>query len=207
MIAIIDSGICNLGSVRRALVALGAEPVIVSQAHLLGRAERMILPGVGGFSQGMAHLRDGGWIDAVRREVLGHNKPLLGICLGMQLLATAGTEGGQTAGLDLIPGDVVRLNELGCDARIPHVGWNDIHRSGNDNPLLESIPDGTDFYFVHSYALRANDSAHEIAHATYGARFAAGVACGSVWGTQFHPEKSSKAGLRLLKNFLNLSPC
>lgn len=207
MIAIIDSGICNLGSVRRALTALGVEPVIVNQAQLLGRAERMILPGVGGFSQGMAHLRDGGWIDTVRREVLDHGKPLLGICLGMQLLATGGTEGGETAGLDLIPGDVVRLNELGCDARIPHVGWNDIRRSGNDNPLLESIPDGTDFYFVHSYALRPKDPAHEIAHATYGAPFTAVVACGSVWGTQFHPEKSSKAGLRLLKNFLELSPC
>jgi glutamine amidotransferase len=207
MIAIIDSGICNLGSVRRAVAELGADPRIVNQPQSMRQAERMILPGVGGFSEGMAHLRAGGWIEAVREEVLVHNKPLLGICLGMQLLATRGTEGGETLGLDLVPGDVVRLNEIGCDDRIPHAGWNEVRRAGGDDPLLASIPDGTDFYFVHSYVLRPSDAGHEIARATYGAQFTAAVARGSVWGTQFHPEKSSKAGLQLLRNFLALRPC
>jgi glutamine amidotransferase len=207
MIAIIDSGICNLGSVRRALAELGADPRIVDQPESLRQAERMILPGVGGFSEGMAHLRAGRWIEAVREEVLAHNKPLLGICLGMQLLASRGTEGGETPGLDLIPGDVVHLSELGCGARIPHAGWNGIRRTGPADPLLAAIPDGTDFYFVHSYALRPSDSAHEIASVDYGTQFTAAVACGSVWGTQFHPEKSSTAGLRLLRNFLALRPC
>lgn len=205
-VAIVDYGMGNLGSVRRALDELGVDGIIAGHPDQLAAADRLILPGVGSFSDGMAQLAQGGWCEAIRRQTLEFGKPLLGICLGMQLLASRGNEGGLSQGLDLIPGEVSRLDALGCTLRIPHVGWNAISRTGDDK-LFSDIPDGTDFYFVHSYAFRPTREEHALAHTDYGVRVVAAVGAGNILGTQFHPEKSSKAGFRVLRNFLERRPC
>lgn len=205
-VAIVDYGMGNLGSVNRALATLGAQPTITDRPEALVAAEALVLPGVGSFADGMAHLEERGWVGAIREQV-DRGKRLLGICLGMQLLAHTGTEGGARGGLNFIPGVVKRLDALGCHQRIPHVGWNSIRLAGDASRLFSGIPTGTDFYFVHSFALVATADSDVLANADYGVPFAAAVARGNVFGTQFHPEKSSKAGLRLLRNFLDLDPC
>ncbi|MBS1141857.1 MAG: imidazole glycerol phosphate synthase subunit HisH [Proteobacteria bacterium] len=208
-VAIIDYGMGNLGSVRRALDELDAKAVIVSRPEQAASADRLVLPGVGSFADGMASLRDSGWIAAIREQVVDKGKPLLGICLGMQLLADHGDEGlvgGFSQGLGLVRGKVVRLDRLGCAMRIPHVGWNAIEPA-TDTALFAGIPDGTDFYFVHSYAFQAEEPADVFATCDYGVRFAAAIGRGNVMGTQFHPEKSSRAGFSVLRNFLEISPC
>jgi imidazole glycerol-phosphate synthase subunit HisH len=205
-VAIIDYGMGNLGSVGRAVAELGARADVVDTPAGLDHADRIILPGVGSFGDGMAHLEAGGWVDPIRRAVAGHT-PLLGICLGMHLLASWGREGGDRTGLDLIPGRVRRLDEFGCGERIPHAGWNAVTVGDQGGMLFAGIPSGTDFYFVHSYALDAAVPESVIATTDYGVPLTAAVASGHVLGTQFHPEKSSRAGFRLLKNFLEGRAC
>jgi glutamine amidotransferase len=202
-VAVIDYGMGNLGSVCRALTKLGAAAFIADQPGQLDSAQQILLPGVGSFGDGMKNLVRGGWVDAIQNAVASA-KPLLGICLGMQLLASRGTEGGICDGLDLIPGEVKRLDEFGCTLRIPHVGWNNIRLTGTSGPLFGAIPAGTDFYFVHSFAFQTAMKNDVLAEVDYGTEVTAAVGRGNVFGTQFHPEKSSKAGFRLLKNFLNL---
>lgn len=206
-VAIVDYGMGNLGSVNRALALLGADGFLAGAPADLKSADRIILPGVGSFGDGMMHLTERGWVEEIRRQILEDHKPLLGICLGMQLLAAMGTEGQDTPGLGLIAGRVVRLDTIGCTLRIPHVGWNAISLANSANALFEGIPDGTDFYFVHSFAFQPTDTSHIIATTPYDVPVVAAVSDGAVFGTQFHPEKSSKAGLRLLRNFLNFKPC
>lgn len=205
-VAIVDYGMGNLGSVSRALAELGAEPFVAATPEGLADAERIIVPGVGNFAEGMDRLANGGWIETLRRQV-ADGLPLLGICLGMQLLASRGTEGGDRPGLDLIPGTVRRLDTLGCSRRIPHVGWNNVSFPRDPGPLFARIPDGTDFYFVHSFAFQATRADDVIALTDYDIPVVAAIGCGRVMGTQFHPEKSSKAGLRLLRNFLGPLSC
>jgi glutamine amidotransferase len=204
-VGVLDYGVGNLGSVLRALEELRATPLLIDRAIDAHQADVLILPGVGGFAECKQILDKGGWSETIREEALAYKKPLLGICLGMQLLADFGEEGacaGQpTPGLSLIPGRVVGLRSLGCSARIPHVGWNSISVRG-DNSLFDGIPDGTDFYFVHSYAFVPESGDDVIAVTDYGLNVTAAVARDNVWGTQFHPEKSSRAGFRLLKNFI-----
>lgn len=211
MILIVDYGVGNLRSVAGALRHLGLAAQVSDDPAALAGAERAILPGVGAFAEAMAVLRARGWDEGLRAAVLGRGMPLLGVCLGMQLLATAGEEGaeegGDTPGLGLIPGRVRRLDRLGCRARIPHVGWNAIAAQGAAHPLLAGAPDGTQVYFVHSYAFQTDDPADTRATACHGAPFAAVVGRGAAVGTQFHPEKSSKAGMAMLRNFARMAPC
>ena len=202
---IIDYGMGNLGSVTRALLRLGCEPEITDRPERLADVARIVLPGVGGFADAMRLLERRGWPDAIRAEA-ATGKPVLGICLGMQLLASRGTEGGETDGLNLIEGVVQRLDTLGSLERVPHVGWNSIRRCV-DPLLLRGIPDQTDFYFVHSYIFVPVDMGDVAAQAHYGVDFCCIVQRRNIMGTQFHPEKSSKAGLQLLRNFLELQPC
>lgn len=205
-VALINYGMGNLGSVRRALEDLGAEVLVAEHPAKLLDAHRVVLPGVGAFGEAMERLRAGGWVDALQRQVGEEEKPLLGICLGMQMLSNGSEEGEPTAGLGFIPGRVRLLKSLGCSLRIPHVGWNDVkHREGC--PLFDEIPQGMDFYFVHSYAFEAEDPRFVAATTSYGVDLAAAVWRRHVLGTQFHPEKSSRAGRRLLKNFLDFVPC
>ena len=205
-VAIVNYGMCNLASVRRALEDIGAEPYITDSPAALYDADKVVLPGVGAFAEGMRQLNDAGWVDALHDVVVERRKPMLGICLGMQMLASVGEEGGGAAGLGFVPGRVQRLDTLGCKLRIPHVGWNEIRYKTNDE-LFNGIPDASDFYFVHSYAFVPDNDEHLIATVSYGCDVTAVIRNGNVFGCQFHPEKSSKAGRLLLKNFVNCLPC
>ena len=203
---LINYGMGNLSSVKNTLEKLGVDAVITDNPADLHEADKVILPGVGSFGEGMQRLSSAGWIQALNSFVSQEKKPILGICLGMQMLATTGHEGGITDGLGFVPGKVERLDNIGCQLRIPHVGWNDVAYT-SDDMLFESIPSASDFYFVHSYAFIPNNQSHLIATASYGVEITAAVRNGNVYGCQFHPEKSSKAGRHLLNNFLNYSAC
>ena len=200
-VAIIDYGVGNIGSVKRTLEEVGANVFIAPQPSMLSDATHIILPGVGGFSEAMTRLEQGGWIAPLKDLCLIERKPLLGICLGMQLLASRGEEGGNFTGLDLIPGDVIRLNKIGCQLKIPHVGWNSV-QFGHEDLILKDIPNEADFYFVHSYGFVVENQEHLLATVDYGCNIAAIVKRDNIYGAQFHPEKSSKAGRKLLKNFI-----
>lgn len=210
-VGVIDYGVGNLGSVLRALEDLRVTPVLVNRPVDMHATDCLVLPGVGNFADCIKLLQAAGWVDALHQEVNGYKRPLLGICVGMQLLADASTEGADdgkvTQGLGFVSGRVEHLRVLGCELRVPHVGWNDITCRGKVDPLFGGIPDGTDFYFVHSYAFVPQDPSNVLATADYGVPVTAAVRRGHVWGTQFHPEKSSRAGFRLLRNFIESSKC
>ena len=204
-VAIVNYGMGNLGSVRRALKDLGTDGYIADQPAALSDANRIVLPGVGAFSEGMARLRDAGWCEPLRKLV-NEGPPLWGICLGIHILASEGEEGGDNEALAHIPGRIRRLDVLGCDRRLPHVGWNEVAFTRTDG-LFARIPDRSDCYFVHSYAYDSTEGGSVIATTDYGFAVPAAVRTRNVFGTQFHPEKSSKAGRQLLRNFLQYSPC
>jgi len=212
-VGVIDYGVGNLGSVLRALEELRVRAVLVNRAVDMHENDCLILPGVGNFADCVRLLEAGDWSRAIKEEVRGYSRPVLGVCVGMQLLADQSTEGliagGSAAspGLGLIPGKVEHLRALGCRSRVPHVGWNDVTINDSGRGLFDGIPNGTDFYFVHSYAFVSDDPAHVLATTDYGLPVTAAVRCGNVWGTQFHPEKSSKAGFRLLRNFISGGAC
>jgi glutamine amidotransferase len=210
-VGVINYGVGNLGSVLRAFEDLDATPIIVDRPQDLHLADSLVLPGVGNFADCARILERVGWMAALREEVIGCKRPLLGICLGMQMLADNSTEGaplGETvAGLGFIPGNVESLHNLGCNLRVPHVGWNNIRKTNSEEHFLKDIPDGTDFYFVHSYAFKAHNCADVVATCEYGVTITAVVRRGHIWGTQFHPEKSSRAGFRLLNTFLKAPVC
>lgn len=205
-VALVNYGMGNLASVARALEDLGASVLEAQHPAALFDADRIVLPGVGAFTQGMQRLEHAGWPEALQRSVAEDGRPLLGICLGMQMLAAEGDEGGPRPGLGFLGGRIRRLDALGCSLRVPHVGWNDA-RHAEGEPLFAHIGQGADFYFVHSYAFDAADRAEVVAWTDYGIPVAAAVHRGHVFGTQFHPEKSSKAGRQLLRNFLDYAPC
>lgn len=195
----------NLGSVVRAFGRVGVTATVARSPEDIGRSTHVLLPGVGAFGAAMNILRRDGWDEALRTHV-AKGLPLLGICLGMQLLASEGTERGPCEGLGLIPGRVSHLSETGCQLRIPHVGWNDV-RTDRGAELTEGIAPGTDFYFAHSYVLTPEDPDHVLGVVEYQVPITAMVMAGTTFGIQFHPEKSSIAGLRLLENFSRVRPC
>lgn len=202
-VGIVDYGVCNLDSVARAVEECGGAPLMARSGDDLREVGAIILPGVGAFAHGMKNLHERGLHDALREQAVENRIPLLGVCLGMQLLATAGTEGGSNPGLGLIDGEVVRLDADGNGERIPHVGWNEVYAEG-PSPLFEGLEPGRDFYFVHSFHLVCRDEGDVIARTPGYGRFASAVAHDNVWGVQFHPEKSQKTGFQLLRNFLAL---
>lgn len=212
-VGVIDYGVGNLGSVLRTLEELRVQPVLLTHPQDMNTADSLILPGVGNFKDCARLLQEGGWVQALQYQVKNNQKPLLGVCVGMQLLATCSMEGADadspdgTAGLNLIEGRVKHLQALGCQLRVPHVGWNDIVKHQQDEVLFNGIADGADFYFVHSYAFVPTNPAHVLASTDYGVTVTAAVRKGHVWGTQFHPEKSSRAGFRLLRNFIEYQAC
>lgn len=210
-VGVIDYGVGNLGSVVRALEVLRVTPLLVNRATDMHAADCLILPGVGNFTDCVRMLEAGQWITALKEEVQGYNKPLLGVCVGMQLLADSSTEGAVNGvpvkGLGFVPGQVQHLATMGCQFRVPHVGWNAVNSTQAQDHLFHEIPPETDFYFVHSYALEAKNAADVIATTQHCITITAAVRRGHVWGTQFHPEKSSKAGLKVLKNFIEGTSC
>lgn len=199
MIAIVDYGVGNLFSLRCSFAAIGVEAVVTADPDVLAQAEKIVLPGVGAFGDAAQKLRDTG-LGEVVRDLANEGKPLLGICLGMQLLFDKSYEFGEYEGLGLIPGVVRPIADvIPADYKIPHIGWNALHLRGN-NPLFAGISEGDCVYFVHSfYAAQCIEST--IATAEYGAELTAAVAKGNVFGCQFHPEKSGTVGLAILKAF------
>lgn len=202
---VIDYGAANLGSVCRAFRRLGADPEVTANPADLEGATHIVLPGVGSFADCARNLKSGGWVEAIQLQVRVHHKAMLGVCVGMQLLADEGTEWGVHAGLGLIAGRVERLDVLGCQLRIPHAGWNELGLRSGSSDLLRGIPDGTDMYFVHSYAMKVTHPDDVWAVTDYGVPLTVVVGRNRVMGVQFHPEKSSKAGLKVLQNFLNIA--
>lgn len=212
-VGVIDYGVGNLGSVIRALEELRVTPVLITRSDDIQTTDSLILPGVGNFTDCMDLLNAGGWTKSLHEQVILKGRPLLGVCLGMQLLASFSTEGALacnpngTPGLGFIPGRVENLKTLGCNLRIPHVGWNSVISNSSSNGLFKGIPDNTDFYFVHSFAFSPSDASHVLATTLYDVPITAAVRNGHIWGTQFHPEKSSRAGFRLLRNFIENPKC
>jgi glutamine amidotransferase len=202
LVAIVDYGMCNLDSIRRAVEECGGTPVVTDQGAELSRAERIILPGVGAFADAMRNLRARGLHEALDEQVRGRGKPVLGVCLGMQLMAARGTEGGATEGLGWFDADVERLVSTSSEERLPHVGWNEVVPRRPDHPLFRGIAPGKDFYFVHSYHVRCTSSDDALASTPYCSGFTSVIARGQVMGVQFHPEKSQRVGFALLRNFL-----
>jgi glutamine amidotransferase len=200
-IAIVDYGMGNRRSVQKALEHVGAHADITSDRAALREADALVVPGVGAFPQGMRNLVRLGLDDQIR-DAARSGKPVLGICLGMQLLFGRSQEHELTDGLGLIPGEVSRLRSGGL--RIPHIGWNEVTFQ-RPSPLTAALPvAGAAFYHVHSLAARPQDAADVVAVTEYGEEFATIVARGNVYGVQFHPEKSSGDGLRLLSGFVGL---
>lgn len=195
-IAIIDYGVGNLRSVEKAFAAAGTEAVVSSSEDVLRQASALVLPGVGAFANCMSELGARGF-DKLVRERVAQGTPLLGVCVGMQMLFEESEEFGTTAGLGFLPG---RVRRFVTDLVVPQVGWNQVRQHGA-HPLLAGVADNAFFYFVHSYFCEVDDQAVVIGETNYGAPYASVVARGVVCGVQFHPEKSQSAGLRLLANF------
>lgn len=207
MIAIVDYGVGNLFSLKSSLAAIGAEVVVTKDAALLRAAHKLILPGVGAFEDAARKLRECG-LDTVIKEEAARGKPILGICLGMQLLFEKSCEFGEHRGLGLIPGSVVPMAGFIPDQlKIPHIGWNAL-RMKKSSPLFRFISEGDCVYFVHSY-FAAHCDDYVIADTEYGQWLTAAVQNSNVFGCQFHPEKSGSVGLNILRAFAELeeSPC
>ncbi|MBE7023283.1 MAG: imidazole glycerol phosphate synthase subunit HisH [Ruminococcaceae bacterium] len=203
MIAIVDYGVGNLFSLKSSMEAIGAETVVTGDAEALRKAEKIILPGVGAFEDAISKLRSTG-LDAVIKEEASKSKPLMGICLGMQMLLDKSFEYGEYEGLGLIEGEVRCIDEvIPKDLKIPHIGWNALKFSGEKHEIFKYINEGDFVYFVHSfYGAKCQDAT--IATAEYGAELTAAVANRNVCGCQFHPEKSGDVGLKILKAFCEM---
>ena len=199
MIAIVDYGVVNLFSLRSSFAAVGADVTVTADAAVLRAAEKIVLPGVGAFADAAEKLRASGLGEVVRAEA-ARGKPLLGICLGMQLLFEKSYEYGEHAGLGLIPGSVVPIADVvPAGYKIPHMGWNALHFA-KESPLFKYIREGDFVYFVHSYHAEGCSGAL-LATTEYGGTLTAAVQAGNVFGCQFHPEKSGAVGLNILKAF------
>jgi glutamine amidotransferase len=195
-VAIIDYGVGNLRSVEKAFAAMGCEAIISGAESVLRNAERLVLPGVGAFAACMKALNERGF-DRLVKERASAGTPLLGVCVGMQLLFDESEEFGSTRGLGLLRGSVRRFSG---DLVVPHVGWNRIHQK-RSHQLFEGVKEGAFCYFVHSFYCEPLDQEVVVGETEYGVRYASVVADGNICGVQFHPEKSQEVGLRMLKNF------
>ena len=202
-ITIIDYSMGNLQSIATSLEHCNATVTISDNSDEIFGADKLILPGVGAFADGMQNLCSCGLDRVVREAVTDRKIPLLGICLGMQLLADTGVEGGVIPGLGLVSGDVIKLLPSNPQERIPHVGWNEVNYPKH-NPLFAQIPEGSDFYFVHSYHFVPKTDSSIIGVTPYCDTFVSAINERHIWGVQFHPEKSSILGLTLINNFLTV---
>jgi glutamine amidotransferase len=208
MIAIMDYKIGNVRSVQKALERAAAEStqphtvVLTADPTILAAADGLVLPGVGAFGQCITNFRAAGFAPLVR-EAIAQEKPLLGICVGMQMLFDAGEEMGEWPGLGILPGRVRRFDPGPSHLRIPQIGWNQLHHDGQD-PLLRGVADGAYAYFVHSFFCDAADPRDVIATTDYGIDYPSVVGRGRVWGIQCHPEKSQAVGGAILRNFVGI---
>lgn len=201
-IVVVDFGMGNLSSVEKQLGKLCASIEVTSNPLAIARADRLVLPGVGHFALAMQNIDSLGLRDAIERAVVHDRKPVLGICLGMQLMARSSEEGG-AAGFGWLDADVVRLRVgEGSPLKIPHMGWNQVRRV-KPSILLRGIEDEEEFYFTHSYHLRFREMSAEVGETTYGLGFPSTIEQDNIFGVQYHPEKSHRAGIALLQNFLS----
>jgi len=201
MIAIVDYGVGNLHSVSKALERAGADVCVTSDPREVGRADAVVLPGVGAFRDSMDAMSRSDLARAVAESVASR-KPFLGICLGLQMLFSVSEEFGLTTGLGLLPGRVVRFNG---GLKVPHLGWNEVRIARSGNPLFDGIPDGSHFYFVHSYYVVPDDASVTAATCEYGTKFTCMAWKDNLFAVQFHPEKSQDVGLKMLSNFVQLT--
>ena len=210
MIGIVNYGMGNLRSVQKALQRVGAQAELIDTPEQIASAQRLILPGVGAFADGMSHLRDCGMVEPLIRYAAS-GKPMMGICLGMQLLFESSAEDAPSpdqpvAGLGILPGNCVRFSEDQGPGnprlKVPHMGWNEI-AFGPGTPLFDGLKTGDHVYFVHGYYCVPEDKNDIAATTGYGGTYCSAVHRGNVWATQFHPEKSQRVGLRILENFAN----
>ncbi len=206
MIAIIDYGLGNLASIKNALESIGIENEITEEKEKIQKADKLILSGVGAFGYGIENLNKMGLIDVLNEEILVKKKPILGICLGMQLMCTKSYEGGEFRGLGWIDAEVVRFDSKNKKFRVPHIGWNDVE-CNLDSPLFKGGRNTETFYFVHSYYLKPKDEEIIIGTCDYGIKFCAAIQKENIFATQFHPEKSQYEGLQILRNFSSLQKC
>jgi glutamine amidotransferase len=202
-VGIVDCGIANLGSISRIVRKNVSTVRTICEPEDFYLVDKIILPGVGAFPAAMARLETQNLIDPLRDAVLNRGIPVLGICLGMQLLASVGNEFEKTPGLNLIPGVVELLEPQGVTYQVPHVGWNSIEIK-KQSPILDGIENQTDFYFVHSYRFQLSNEIDLVASTDHGGDFPSIISHGSIFGTQFHPEKSSIAGTKLIRNFCGM---
>lgn len=200
MIAIIDYGLGNLGSIANMLKVIGEKSVITSDKKEIEAADKIILPGVGAFDAGMSRLKEAGLVELLKTQALETKKPVLGICLGMQLLGRKSEEG-SLPGLGLIPFDNLRFHLDDTELKVPHMGW-DIVSFQQNNPLLEGLLGTQRYYFVHSFYAKCDSPDNVLMTCDYGHEFAAAVVSGNIYGVQFHPEKSHDFGMALLTNFV-----
>jgi glutamine amidotransferase len=200
MVCVIDYGAGNLRSVTIALARLGFNPVVTSEPAAVGSADALIVPGVGAAADTMSNLAQRRLVEPIR-EYIASGRPFLGICMGLQVLFSVSEEGGEHPCLDILPGRVRRLSE---GLKVPQMGWNRVHQRC-PHPVFDGIPDGAFFYFVHSYYADPEDPSVVIGETDYGVTFPAVVAKDNIVATQFHPEKSADAGLRLYENFLRMA--
>jgi glutamine amidotransferase len=201
MIAIIDYGMGNLRSVQKAFERVGHEAIITNDAAVLADAHKLLLPGVGAFRDAIAAIRERKLVEPIRAAV-NVGKPFLGICLGLQLLFDRSYEDGQYEGLGVIPGEVVRF-QVPSDYKVPHMGWNQLHFRQRP-PIFSGVDEGAHFYFVHSYYVVPRDASVVATETDYPSPFCSSIWRENLFATQFHPEKSQAAGLRVLKNFAEL---
>jgi imidazole glycerol-phosphate synthase subunit HisH len=203
MIAIIDYGVGNLASIRNMFKKVGADAVITNSINEIAEAKKILLPGVGAFDTCAEKLIESGLVDILSKKALQEKVPVLGICVGMQLL-TAGSEEGKLPGLSWIKGKIVKFKTelMPAGYKIPHMGWTDVYINKKDTGLFIGMYEDPRFYFVHSYHPELEDDKNALVYAQYGYRFAAGIIDGHIMGVQFHPEKSHKYGMKLFENFI-----
>lgn len=198
---ILDYGVGNLRNVQKAFERVGENAIVTSDPSVVGAARAIVLPGVGAFGDAMTKLKASGLVDSVLKAVRVDAKPILGICLGMQLLARSSEEGGRHEGLGLIAADVRKLDVDAYGLRLPHMGWDGIRIAGRSK-LFAGIDEDTDFYFAHSYHVVCDSPGAVAARSRYGFELVVGIEQGNVFGAQFHPEKSQDAGRRMIANFV-----
>lgn len=199
-VVVVDYGAGNLFSVSRAVVNAGTRPLVTSNPSYLDDAEAVIVPGVGAAADTMSNLRSSGFVEPIR-DYISSGRPFLGVCMGQQALFEVSEEGGEHECLGILSGRVVRFSN---GLKVPHMGWNQV-RIVKQHPIFEGVDDGSNFYFVHSYYPQPADADVVIGETEYGVNFASVIARGNIVATQFHPEKSGEAGLRMYANFLKIA--
>jgi imidazole glycerol-phosphate synthase subunit HisH len=204
-VVIVDYGIGNIGSIQNMLKRFDCNVKLTRDTTQILAADKIILPGVGAFDKGMKSLMDSGLLGTIRQTVLEKKAPILGICLGMQLLMDTSEEG-ELSGLGFIPGEVKKFDPMAAKKKgykIPHMGWNNVHAT-NNSKLLNGLDDENRFYFVHSYYVSCRENQHIIGESSHGEVFNSVIQKENIYGVQFHPEKSHRFGLQLLKNFVEI---